>query len=194
MRVIASFNDEIFSFIALRLLRECGSARPPLVRRQRAVELTHGRWRILQYSARRDGVQRVREQVEVDVYDSTDDNTAYLSLDITDVTTSTTLFNQTYDNTCVCFGVGSLTDEADFTLPYADLLQITETGYEFTRADVIYGSTVEDAEGWFYTPNPASFSTEVSITSPTPEPASIILTALGVVGFIFYRRRNLRRQ
>jgi hypothetical protein len=103
------------------------------------------------------------ELVEVYVYDMTDDSSAYGSITITDLDTSTVLFSKTYGDYGYYDSPGSAADT--FTLPINKPLKIDYSGQEFSRAAFLLGNEVMAAGGW-WNDNYPTYSTVITIAPP----------------------------
>lgn len=103
------------------------------------------------------------ESVEVYVYDMTYDSSAYGSITITDLDTSTVLFSKTYGDCGTYDYPGFLADT--FNLPVNKPLKIDYSGEEFSRAAFILGDTVVAAGGSWNGVYP-TYSTVITIPPP----------------------------
>jgi len=128
------------------------------------------------------------ENVAVTIYDYTDDFGAFGSITITNTDTSAVVFSNVYDNSCLCFGVGSYTDEATFELAPGNY-SVTESAHEFSSASVLFGGTTEASAGYFNGAPDPSFNTDFSIPATVPEPASSALIVLGMGALGIWRRK-----
>lgn len=99
------------------------------------------------YSLQLRGISKdcTSELVEVYVYDMTYDSSAYGSITITDLDTSTVLFSKTYGDCGTYDSPGSLADT--FNLPVNKPLKIDYSGEEFSRAAFLLGNEVVAAGG-----------------------------------------------
>jgi hypothetical protein len=103
------------------------------------------------------------ESVEVYVYDMTSDPSAYGSITITDLDTSTVLFSKTYGDLGDYGNPGFAADA--FTLPVNKPLKIDYSGQEFSRAAFLLGADVVAAGGW-HNGNYPTYSTVITIAPP----------------------------
>ena len=117
------------------------------------------------YSLQLRGISKdcTSELVEVYVYDMTYDSSAYGSITITDLDTSTVLFSKTYGNCGDYNSPGFLADTLN--LPVNKPLKIDYSGEEFSRAAFILGDEVVAAGGSWNGVYP-TYSTVITVAPP----------------------------
>lgn len=104
------------------------------------------------------------QSVEVYVFDMTYDNSAYGQITITDISTSSVLFDKTYGNLGNYGSPGEAINT--LTLPYNTPLAIDISGKEFSRMGIIIGSETVAAAGWYNTPDDVTYNLLITITPP----------------------------
>lgn len=114
------------------------------------------------YSLQLRGISKdcTSEQVEVYVYDMTEDGSAYGSITITDLDSGTVLFSKTYGDLGGYYDPGWAADR--FVLPVNKPLRIDYSGQEFSRAAFLLGTEVMAAGGWWNGSYP-TYSTVLTI-------------------------------
>jgi hypothetical protein len=108
------------------------------------------------------------ELVSVHVLDRTGDATAFGSLTITDLMTSSILYSFTSGDLGT-FSLPGTYDSAPFLLPYGNLLQYSFSGRESFNMSIIFGDTVVASYGSsFFPPMLTTYTTTERIADPNP--------------------------
>jgi len=128
------------------------------------------------------------QNVEIFVYDQTFDGAAFGSITITDLSTSTVLFSNTYGSYGDFNNPGTFAETV--TLPYDTPLQIDMAGQEFSNMRILFGDEVVASGGTANGIFPSFSRTVVLVPEPTVQLS--LLAGLGALGILGQRRRRSR--